>query len=826
MSDCKKRAWQAVRNALGITMMVGVAACSGGGGTSSSAGTIDFGSGNSYTIDENSGTASFTLTRSGGSNGAVSVTCGTTDGTAVAGSDYTATSVTVSWADGDTADKTCDVAITDDSDVELSEDLTLTLSGDSLDTPVSKTITITDNDSVAISGVVSAPNGDIAFNGPGILQRMFAAVFGSPVQAGLSDIVSPVSGATVEVYRVDADGNTVGGPITTGTTDGNGTYTLAAPLDAPASQYIVRATGTSGTLDGRISDTSAAVDPATDATSKLVAEISTDLSTITVGEIQEIQDAVSELVTDIDTSSVTASTLSTALNTEAKTDEETKNVVYSTASGGQICGNVTDSSSNPLANIRIVARDFGNWVTRAKTKTDANGDYCFNVPVQGDTNPDGGTFTGEYIVGAFNRTGDSNDPGRHASEWWSTSGTAYNTFDAEKISVTSTTPVTGKDFQLEPGVRITGSVKAGDTQAAMEGVQVVIRDFDNRTVLVKARVKADGSYRVNVIPGKYLVVARNRTMKPYASEIYDGSTGTSNRNLGLPVDVTSMAGQIKTIDFDLESGAKLSGTITDGATGQPVTGMRVMINNSNPGGPADRLRTNKQGKYRIWLKPAVYKVYAYGQRNTNVDLTTGNQTVDFSATVSAISAILQDSGGNPVSQAKLRLYDTANTFLGFEISNSDGSVTMHTDQTGDHRVKFRIDRETGAGSSIYSGQTQLANATAVNVAAAGSNVSLGTITLPDGGILRGTVYAGNNGDTSTPIGNFSIEVRDGGTASTNRFIRLPTRGDGSYVLTLPAGTYERVKMRDATSGGNCDNIVITAGATTTLNYFDGDDTCG
>jgi len=150
---------------------------------------------------------------------------------------------------------------------------------------------------------------------------------------------------------------------------------------------------------------------------------------------------------------------------------------------------------------------------------------------------------------------------------------------------------------------------------------------------------------------------------------------------------------------------------------------------------------------------------------------------------------------------------------------------MYTDQIAnvDHRVQIRLDSAANAGSIIYAGVTQLGSATPINVN--GSDVALGTITLPDGGVLNGTVYAGSSGDTATPIGNFSVEVRDGGTAGANRFIRGRTRGDGSFVLTLPAGTYERVKMRDATVGGNCDNVVITAGSATMLNYFDGDNTC-
>jgi len=133
--------------------------------------------------------------------------------------------------------------------------------------------------------------------------------------------------------------------------------------------------------------------------------------------------------------------------------------------------------------------------------------------------------------------------------------------------------VTGKDFQLQAGARITGTVTAGDTGAALEGVQVIIRDFDNRTVVTSARAKADGSYRVNVIAGKYLVVARNKTRRAYASEVYDASTGTSNRNLGAPVTVT--AGGSTTLDFSLAAGYRLNGTITE--DGNPVTGRRVMV---------------------------------------------------------------------------------------------------------------------------------------------------------------------------------------------------------------------------------------------------------
>jgi hypothetical protein len=465
-------------------------------------------------------------------------------------------------------------------------------------------------------------------------------------------------------------------------------------------------------------------------------------------------------------------------------------------------------------------------VTRAKTRTADDGSYCVNVPVAGDID----AFTnlplsGEYILGAINRTGDNNDPGLHASEWWSAVGTAYNQFDAEKIAVPNET-VVSKDFKLERGARIRGIVTAGDTGTGLEGVKVVVRDFDNRTPLASARARADGGYRVNVVPGKYLLAARNKTIQPYASEVYDGNTGTNDRNFGIPVSVVVNSSTPR--NFVLETGHQLSGNIT-GNSG-PVSGMRVMIDNVE-GGPADRLRTNKLGEYRIWLRPDFYEVYAYGQRDLGVDLTVSNQTINFSGAVNAVSAILEDSSNNPLSQVKFRLYDPAGpTYLGNEISNSDGTVTMYTDQTGDHVAEFRIDRASSTGGNIYMNQTQLASGALIPV---NGTYDLGTVSLPVGGVLRGNVYAGNAGDTTTPFANFPIEVRDSDNpdpTTATRFTRIRTRGDGSYVLTIPPGTYERVKMRDATAGGDCDVnnggvIDIIAGATTTLNYYDGDDTC-
>lgn len=114
----------------------------------------------SYPAGEGAGSATITVERTGGSVGAVTVNYATSNGTALAGSDYTAASGTLTFAHGVTS-QTFQVAITDDSLVESSEAITLTLSspggGASLGATSTASITITDNDAAPAIASVSGP---------------------------------------------------------------------------------------------------------------------------------------------------------------------------------------------------------------------------------------------------------------------------------------------------------------------------------------------------------------------------------------------------------------------------------------------------------------------------------------------------------------------------------------------------------------------------------------------------------------------------------------------------------------------------------------------
>lgn len=102
-----------------------------------------------YSISEAGAAALITVSRTGGTSGSVTVDYATADGSASAGIDYTATSGTLNFADGE-GSRTFSVPILDDGVIETDESILLTLSaasGANLGALSEAVLTITDNDS-------------------------------------------------------------------------------------------------------------------------------------------------------------------------------------------------------------------------------------------------------------------------------------------------------------------------------------------------------------------------------------------------------------------------------------------------------------------------------------------------------------------------------------------------------------------------------------------------------------------------------------------------------------------------------------------------------
>jgi uncharacterized delta-60 repeat protein len=157
-----------------------------------------------YSAGEADGTATITVSRIGGSDGAVGVTYASADGTATAGTDYTAATGTLSWADGDAADKSFNVAITNDSLDEDDETVQLALSlptgGATLGAPNAATLTIVDED----------PTPSLSINDANVVEGDSGTA-----QMSFTVSLSAASGKTVQVdYATLAGTATAGADFT------------------------------------------------------------------------------------------------------------------------------------------------------------------------------------------------------------------------------------------------------------------------------------------------------------------------------------------------------------------------------------------------------------------------------------------------------------------------------------------------------------------------------------------------------------------------------------------------------------------------------------
>ena len=225
---------------------------------SSSAGVLQFSSA-TYSTGEAAGTATITVNRTSGTDGAVTVDYATSDGTATAGSDYTSTSGTLSFANGQ-ASASFNIPITQDTLDEPDETINLALSnatgGATIGAQATAVDTIVDDDPAP---ALSIDNVSMAEGNSGTQNFVFTVSLDAP------------SGKTVSVAYATADNTATAGSdytATSGTltfTPGQTSATISVPvagdttpesdetftvnLSSPTNATIAVGTGTGTILD-------------------------------------------------------------------------------------------------------------------------------------------------------------------------------------------------------------------------------------------------------------------------------------------------------------------------------------------------------------------------------------------------------------------------------------------------------------------------------------------------------------------------------------------------------------------------------------------------
>lgn len=207
-----------VHEALGMTGTVTVESGGGGGDTP---GTIRFAQ-TGYTVSEGGNKATITVSRVNGDDGAATVHWSAAAGTATAGSDFTAASGNLSWADGDDANKTFQVTIINDTVDESNETINLTLSnatGAGLDAARdTATLTITDNDNGGGGGTTPAAPTNLQAGPHSTTEIMLTWTDASTNETGFSIQRRTLTGTYEEIGTVGANTTTfIADGLTSGT---------------------------------------------------------------------------------------------------------------------------------------------------------------------------------------------------------------------------------------------------------------------------------------------------------------------------------------------------------------------------------------------------------------------------------------------------------------------------------------------------------------------------------------------------------------------------------------------------------------------------------
>lgn len=175
-------------------------------------------------VGEGGGSVELLVTRFGSRAGAASVNYSTSNGSATAGSDFSASSGTLNWADWDGSSRTITIPVIDDTVGEASETFSVNLSGSVgtvLGIPTSLAVTITDNDG-GLAAVVPPASPSIVSVVPG--PGSAAVYFTAPANTGGSIIINYTATCT-------GPGNTTrtstgfGSPLTVRGLSGGGVYT-------------------------------------------------------------------------------------------------------------------------------------------------------------------------------------------------------------------------------------------------------------------------------------------------------------------------------------------------------------------------------------------------------------------------------------------------------------------------------------------------------------------------------------------------------------------------------------------------------------------------
>lgn len=435
--------------------------------------------------------------------------------------------------------------------------------------------------------------------------------------------------------------------------------------------------------------------------------------------------------------------------------------------GVRIEGHVQDGSANPVENARVALLS-RNGQMRATATTDASGNYITNRALP----------AGEYRIfveapdgsGLIGQLHDGQDCQSECAD-------LTVTFD----NLTNTASPITYDFTLNDGFTLSGQVTESDGTTALEGALVKLVSTDGATS-VGAETDAGGNYETPALRAtdyKILVSHPQRLGLVHSGvECFDADCVPE-------VGATeSLGGSSQTLDFSLNEGASVSGTIVRASDSNPVSDALVRVYNDQQGSRS--VETDGAGDFTVsGLAEGTFYVLARPPTGSalqkaflgNVNCPANNACGEFGepisvpdgGTVGGLTIELEEGGGiegsvtdtltgAPLSAymaTRLELWVASGPFKGelaaqpFPDSTGGGDYIVEGLKPGAYKATFGTSTHLGVIDTAYGGQPCPRGSCDLDALPTVFVTAGATLSGIDGDLGRGPVISGRVTDSDT-----------------------------------------------------------------------------
>lgn len=217
----------------------------------------------------------------------------------------------------------------------------------------------------------------------------------------------------------------------------------------------------------------------------------------------------------------------------------------------------------------------------------------------------------------------------YVDEWWALPESKIGCSNAAPITVAQAEVVPGKNFQLDTGAVLVGTIYDGETNSPITGKTINISVFSGNPCGYPQPVgdnyvdSVTGTFRVEQLPaGSYFLLAEPSTGN-YINEWWAPAKSIPECDAAQTIDV-AVGETVSNINFQLNSGSTLSGTIYKNNASTPIldTVMYVRAYSGHPCGEKTLVRSGdidkSTGQYSVeGLMPGNYYLRADDDHQTS-----------------------------------------------------------------------------------------------------------------------------------------------------------------------------------------------------------------